>query len=71
MNMRTRVIVCFAVGAIAAVVFHRVRGLYPQHAFLLGLAICALTYSLLRAIDNLRRTPGQGAPWDQEETRDE
>ncbi|MFQ5525766.1 MAG: hypothetical protein ACE5GX_05840 [Thermoanaerobaculia bacterium] len=65
MSIRTRVAVCSLVGVIAALFFYRVRGFFPEHAFLLGLAIAALTYSLVRAIDNLRSGPGQIPPWDE------
>ena len=71
MSLGMRAVVCFVVGAVAALFFYRVRGFFPEHAFLLGLAIAALTYSLLRAIDNLRGASRQGAPGDQDQTGDE
>lgn len=71
MSMRTRIILCVVSGTIVALVFYLVRGLFPQHAVLLGLAVGALTYSLLRAVDNLRRGPGHGSPWHESDSGDE
>lgn len=69
--MRVRIALCLLVGSIAGLVFFRIGRVYPEHAFLVGLAIAALTYSLLRAIDNLRRVSGKGSPGNQEHTGDE
>lgn len=69
--MRRRVALCFLVGSLAGLGFYRFRGLYPEHAVLLGLAIAALTYSVLRAIDNLRGAPGQATPRHQDDSGDE
>ncbi len=71
MSLKARVALCVLFGSVAVFFFYRVRGFFPEHAFLLGLAIAALTYSLLRAIDNLRGSARQGAPGNQEDSGDE
>lgn len=69
--MKERIAICALVGAVAGFLLYELRGLFPVHAFLVGLAVTALTYSLLRAIDNLRGASRYGSPRDQEERRDE
>ncbi|MCP4200910.1 MAG: hypothetical protein GY769_03145 [bacterium] len=69
--MKRRIAICVLVGALAGLFLYKLRGFFPVHAFLVGLAITALAYSLLRAIDNLRGASRYGSPRDQEERRDE
>ena len=69
--MRIRVVLCFLVGGLAGAAFYKLRGFFPAHALLLGIAISALTYSLFRAVDNLRGSLGYGPPRHEEERRDQ
>lgn len=72
--MKARVVVCLLLGGVAAVIFHRLRGFFPQHAALVGLAVAAFVYSLLRAFDNLRlasNASGDRVPRDQEKSQDQ
>lgn len=71
MSLKLRVALCASVGLAAGFVFYRVRGFFPEHAFLVGFAIAALTYALLRAIDNLRGAHRQSAPWGDQDGADE
>lgn len=69
--MRTRIALCLVLGAAVAVTFYQVRGLFAQHAALIGLAVAALGYSLLRAIDNLRGAARNRAPRNENEGQDQ
>ena len=69
--MTRRIVLCVLVGLSVGLVFHQARGFLPAHAFLVGLASSALTYSLLRTIDNLRGASRDGSPGHQEEAGDE
>ena len=71
MSLKARVALCAVVGLTAGFVFYSARGLFPEHAFLVGIAISALTYALLRAIDNLRGSAGHVAPGNQDDGGDE
>ncbi|MCH7665919.1 MAG: hypothetical protein IH936_08335 [Acidobacteria bacterium] len=71
--MRVPIALCLLLGGIAAVVFYRVQGFFPSHAVLVGLAVGALVYTLLRVFDNLRlasRTSRGRVPRNQQERQD-
>lgn len=69
--MKTRIVVCLLIGTAAGWLFHLFRDFRPEHALLLGLAIAALTYSTLRAIDNLRSGSRQVTPGHEQERDDQ
>ncbi len=69
--MKARMVYCLLVGVGVAVALAWLRGHVWQHAMLVGLAVAALVYSILRATDNLRMAARQPAPWDEEEAGDE
>ena len=69
--MKARIALCLLFGGVTALVFYRVRGLFPQHAVLVGLAVAALAYSLLRVVDNLRAACGHGSPRNQKKSQDQ
>ena len=69
--MKARIALCLLFGGATALIFYRVRGLFPQHAALVGLAVAAFAYSLLRAFDNLRGASGHGSPRNQQERQDQ
>lgn len=69
--MKTRIVLCMLVGGVAGVVFYKARGFFPQHAFLIGLAVSALAYSLLRAFDNLGGARGHRPPRNQKKPHDQ
>jgi len=68
--MKTRIALCLLLGGLAAMILFWTRGLFPQHAALVGLAVAALAYSVLRVIDNARTASGHGTPRHQQERHD-
>ena len=66
-----RLVFCALVGAGVGFAVHTLRGFFPSHAFLIGLASAALAYSVFRAVDNLRRAAGQAAPGHQQHAGDD
>ena len=69
--MKARIAFCLLLGGVAAGIFYWVRGFFPQHAALIGLAVAALVYSVLRAFENLRGASGRRSPGDQKECQDQ
>ena len=49
-----RVLLCAAAGLVAIVVLVLWRGFFLQHAVLIGIAVMALVYSVLRTAERLR-----------------
>jgi len=73
--MIRRWIYCALVGSAVGFGVYTVRGFFPAHAVLIGVASAALTYSIFRATDNLRGSIGtdtarKTSPRHQEHTRD-
>lgn len=68
--MKTRAALCLLLGVVVAWVFYRQRGFFPEHAALVGLAVAALGYSVLRVLDNLRRAARSRSPGNQGEGQD-
>lgn len=65
--MLARAAFCVLVGSGVGLALYALRGFFPAHAFLIGVASAGLAYSVFRAVDNLRSAAREATPRHQDQ----